>query len=193
MPRQRLLLIAALVLVGVWGAVWAVGRIADSIEMTPEKIIAYVREHPLPEGDPGERREIILEVAERVNALPFDRRREFREGEAGEEGFYASLRDGEKILFIESTMDTTFKKMMQSFNAMTPERRREVVDRALSDIDNESGRDRGREELDALDPELYDRMVASGLEAFYQSASADTKMDLAPVLEKMQQRVRAGR
>lgn len=90
-------------------------------------------------------------------------------------------------------MDAGFRRLMEAFNGMSPERRREIVDRTLRDLERDEGRDDVREELERLDPELYDKMVSTGLEAFYRDADADVKMDLAPVLERMQDRIRRGR
>lgn len=188
----------------IWGAVWVTLTVAGRFEPTPEKVARFVENHPVEGRSPAEREEIVRQVARRINQLDFEQRREWRgrrgDGDArdrpgfgGGDPFFDSLTDEEKVLFIELTMDAGFQRMMEAFNAMTPERRRQFVDRTLRDLERDEGRDDAREELEKLDPDLYDKMVSSGLEAFYRDADADVKMDLAPVLERMQDRIRRGR
>ena len=39
------------------------------------------------------------------------------------------------------------------------------------------------------DKEIFDKVVNSGMRAYYQEADADVKLDLAPLMEEMQARM----
>ena len=56
------------------------------------------------------------------------------------------------------------------------------MEKALSDIE----RDAARGEQLPVDEEVMQKMVEQGLRSYYQDASADVKMDLAPLIEQMQ-------
>ena len=43
--------------------------------------------------------------------------------------------------------------------------------------------------LEREEPEVYNRIVNEGLEAYYREASAETKRDLAPLMEEMQRQM----
>ena len=44
--------------------------------------------------------------------------------------------------------------------------------------------------LEEEDKKVFENVVEKGLGAYYEEANADTKMDLAPLMEEMQQRMR---
>jgi hypothetical protein len=192
---KKRVLIGAALLAGVWVLVAWLYRAAGALAQTPEKIIAYVGANPVAGRSAEEREAIVREVARRVNMLDFEQREAWREREGGLEDplFFESLNADEQVLLIELTMDVTFKKMMEAFNKMDPQRRREIVDRALEDMEDDGRVELDRRRLEELDAGLYEKMVATGLEAFYSEANAETKMDLAPLLERMQRRMRSGR
>jgi hypothetical protein len=44
--------------------------------------------------------------------------------------------------------------------------------------------------LQKEDEKVFENVVEKGLGAYYEEATAETKMDLAPLMEEMQQRMR---
>ena len=85
-------------------------------------------------------------------------------------------------------MENHFKSVMKAFNQMKPDERKRVVEQARTDMQRNQRDD--MEKLKAEDEKVFDSVVEKGLGAYYQDASADTKMDLAPLMEDMQQRIR---
>ena len=191
--RGKMVFRAVAILVVVWVVVLVLVEMAARRVPTPENIQRYIEGNPLEEKSQGEREAVVREVARQVNGLSYEQRDDFRDGEGPrpeENAFLARLTDTEKVMFIELTMDETFKKMMERFNAMEPDDRQSLVDKTLRDLKREGIREEGREWLEGLDPELYSKLVATGLESFYEDADANTKIDLAPLIEKMDERMR---
>ena len=98
------------------------------------------------------------------------------------DGFFRSLTPEEQGRFLDLTLPTGFKQMMEAFNKMDPEKRKRFVKKALEDME----RDAERGEQPPVDDEVMQKMVEQGLRSYYSDATADVKMDLAPLIEQMQ-------
>jgi biopolymer transport protein ExbB/TolQ len=193
-PRSFLAVKAVGALIMVWVAVWGVLKVAGVFEVTPEKVAAFVEAQPISEiVDEAERRAWLDEMAGMVNQLDFEHRRAFRErnesawedkGE-GSRGFWGDLSREERMYFVDLTMGTAFKQMMKGFNEMGTEERRAFVERARADMEKQ-GRDPEMARLEREDDEMYEKIVREGMESYYRDANADTKRDLAPLMEEMQ-------
>ena len=190
--RNSLLVKAGSALLVVWVLVWAGLKIARSMTPSPEKIAAYVDSHPLSEiEDPEERREVIGKVADMLNQLPpEDVGRLAENGERDEDPrrlFFEEMTEEEQRFFMEKRIGKAFNQMMQAFNEMDRDERKRIVERTLREMRREGGERRdGLERMEETDPEMADRIINEGLRAYYQEANAETKLDLAPVLEQMQ-------
>jgi hypothetical protein len=174
--------IKALVLLG---AVWLVagGAIfwARNARPTPESIARYVADHPV-EGLSGPARErVIRKVADQLNALEYEQRREVRMSRRIE-GFFRALTPDEQSRFLDLTLPAGFRQMMEALNKMDPEKRRKFVERALSDMKSREGEPPPPR---SDDPHVQ-KIIQQGLRSFYSEASADVKLDVAPLIEQMQ-------
>lgn len=176
----------AAILAGIWlvagGVVWLV----RSAKPTAASLEQYVAAHPLGEAAPAERARLIENVADRLNRLSFEERRGFREGRRLD-GFFQSLTAEERGRFLDLTLPEGFRQMMQALNAMKPDQRQKIVQRALADI--EAGRGPGgRPATDRppIDEAQQQKIISQGMSAFYEDANADVKLDFAPVIEQMQ-------
>lgn len=177
-------ILVALVLV--WAVAGAGIYLARSAKPTPEKIARYLEAHPVWEQSHTERTRIVERVAADLNRLTFEQRQELRR--SGElRSFVSALTPGEQELFIDLTLPEGFRQMMEAFNRMEPERRQRMVQRALDDIERaeREGLPPGAETTE-FDEQLTRKIVSQGLEAFYTEANAEVKMELAPVIERLQ-------
>jgi prepilin-type N-terminal cleavage/methylation domain-containing protein/prepilin-type processing-associated H-X9-DG protein len=145
---------------------------------TPERLIAYVQSHPLEGQSADERSKRLEKVADQVNGLSYEQRRHVRAGRQLE-SFFRSLTSAEQTRFLDRTLPTGFKQMMEAFNKMTPAKRKEFVERTLADM-------RKQEDGDAPPPddENVEKIINEGLKSFYTEASAEVKMDFAPLIEQ---------
>lgn len=184
--------LAALAVVWLFAA--GVARVVHSIKPTPESLARYIDAHPLTAAAPSERPRIIEKVAEQMNRLDFEERRSARSSKSLD-GFFQSLTEAERNDFLDRTLPEGFRQMMLALNKMTPEKRKEIVDRALENIrkanaeEAETGStDRPRRPIDDAQAE---KIVQQGMSSFYENANAEVKMDFAPVIEEIQNSLHA--
>ena len=75
-------------------------------------------------------------------------------------------------------------RFMETLDAMKPEQRKKFVEQGLKEISNgRTGDDMAR--ADELGPDLLDKISKQGMKAYFEKSSADTKIDLAPLMEAM--------
>jgi hypothetical protein len=171
----------ALVWLLAWVTTTAVGKVAPS----PDRVLRILREIPLPPNGSPQRTAYIDKVARELNRLDFAQRRQLR-AEEELDRFFRDLTRDEQERFLAITLPEGFRQMMSAFNRMEPEQRRRWVDRALNDL--AAAEERGEAgPPPELDEEITRLVVNEGLQAFYEEASAETKLDFAPVLERIQE------
>ena len=112
--------------------------------------------------------------------------------------WFEQMTEGEKGGFIEATMPTGFKQMIAAFEELPEERRRRAVDEALRRLRSASNRTEGGAVMGGtnqppISEELQAQVRTIGLKAFYSQSSAQTKAELAPVLEELQRVMESGR
>jgi hypothetical protein len=191
MGRRSVVLKAIIALALVWGVVWGVRSWAASRKITAERVekemkAAELEDWSVNKGrseDPAEREEEIRRVAEMINRLDFQEREKNRENRSGEE-FYRKLSPEERELFVNLTVMESMNRFMEALDDLKPAQRRQFVKQALKEIeDGRTAEEMARAE--ALGDNLLDRISEEGMKAYFNKASADTKLDLAPLLEAM--------
>ncbi len=192
----KVLLIALGALAAIWGAVAGIMKITEKHTTTPEKVISMMASTPWVvdenlEMSEAARREYLDKVIAQVNLLDFEQRKRMRSEDDQRMGrqFMESLTDEEKAHFLKSTVEQHFKSMMKAFNLMSPEERQKVVAQARKDMERNQVEDQNMDRLRERDEKVFQQLVDKGLGAYYEEASAETKMDLAPLMEEMQKRM----
>jgi len=193
MTRRAVYVRAALVLALVWGSVWGVRSWAAGHRVTAATVEAEIHEaalvdlsqQPAAVGGPisPEREARIREIAEQINQLDFTERQKNRESRAVAE-FFRSLSPQEKDLFLDLTIAQAMDKFMVALDAMKPEQRKKFVEQGLKEL--QAGRT--EEELkrtEGLSKEIMERISSEGMRAFFQKANRQTKLDLAPLMQSM--------
>ena len=184
--------LSALVLI--WTAVGAIMQVTEKHTSTPEKVISLMGSAPWLDdkaASEAARKKHLDEVIAHVNRLDFDQRRQMRENDREvNQRFFQGMTPEERRRFLEETVEAHFKSVMKAFNAMEREERQKVVSQAMKDMQRNGGEDRNMEKLRQEDEKVFESVVEKGLGAYYQDASAETKLDLAPLMEQMQQRLR---
>jgi hypothetical protein len=192
--NAKLLLFAILAVAAIWGAVASVMALTDKHTSSPEKVQALMVKAPWyddPNLDEDARRKYLDDVIAQVNRLDFNQRRQSREGDPDiGRRFMDSLSTSERHHFLEETVEQHFKSVMKAFNQMSREERQRIVAQARRDMQKNTPDDDNMRRLQQEDEQVYEHVVEKGLGAYYEEATADTKMDLAPLMEEMQQKMR---
>ena len=191
MQRKRFIIQALSAVVLVWLLVFIVQSWASSRKITAEKLRQTIQKAALADWSQGEgsaaeagkRREKIQEVANITNRLDFQEREKNRENRTIEP-FFKSLSANERALFIDLTVAESMNKFMQALDQMPAEERRKFVKRGLDEI--EKGRTaEDMERTRELGEDVMKRITEEGMRAYFQKASTQTKLDLAPLMESM--------
>jgi len=198
---QRPVVWALAGIVGVW-IIAATGYIiARNAKVTAEKVQAYVAAVDLSKLSAADRAEALRNLAAMLNALSLEDRQRLRLGGTAE-GWFTQMTEEEKTAFIEATMPTGFKQMIAAFEEQPEEKRRRTIDESLKRLreanaqaqaGGATGGRGGTNRASALSPELEAKVRTIGLKSFYSQSSAQTKAELAPLLEEMQKAMESGR
>jgi hypothetical protein len=101
--------------------------------------------------------------------------------------FFRSLSPDEQTRFLDLTVPEGFKQMMEALNKMDREKRKLFVERTLKEMEKQEGQEIPEEARERfLEDKNAQKIIDQGLKSFYSEASAETKMDVAPILEQMQ-------
>ena len=199
--RHRAVVWAALVLVGIWALAWGGHWFFKNLKVTPEKVRAYVESVDLSKLSPTARAKALQELADKLNALSFEDRQRLRV-ERTAYRWFEQMTEEEKAQFIEATMPTGFKQMIAAFEELPEDRRRRAIDDALRRLRETNDRAQagqiamgqgGTNRPPPISEELQAQVRTIGLKTFYSQSSAQTKAELAPVLEELQRAMESGR
>ncbi len=197
MVRRVVFIKAALVLLAVWGCVWGIRSYAGARKVTAARLTSTIAAANFADwsaegasanaSEASRREQELRKIATLVNNLDFNEREKNRNNRSGE-AFFGKLNTAEKSLFIELTLMETMGKFMESLDAMKPEQRKKFVEQGLKEISE--GRTQGDlAKADELSPELLDKITQEGMKAYFEKSNADTKLDLAPLMEAMNEQM----
>jgi hypothetical protein len=199
--RRRPIVIAGAAIVAVWLLAWGGYMVAQNSKMTAEKLRKYVNSVDLTKLSAADRAKALHELAAKINALSPEERRHWRmDGEWKD--WFKDMTEEEKAEFIEATLPSGFKQMLASFEQLPEANRRKTIDGILKKLREEgqvSAADGGQNGTygtngaPVLSPELEQKVRDIGLKTFYSQSSAQTKAELAPVLEELQNQMKNGR
>jgi phosphosulfolactate synthase (CoM biosynthesis protein A) len=199
--RWRPVVFSALAVCGIWLVALTGYRLARNSKMTAEKVKAYAESVDISKLSGAARAKAIKALEDKLNALSLEERRKARfDREAST--WFDRMTEEEKSAFIDATMPTGFKQMLTSFEQLPEEKRRKAIDDALRHL--REARDQmaaggggvnqgGPNSQPVLSPELQAQVRTIGLKTLYSQSSAQTKAELAPVLEELQRVMESGR
>lgn len=196
--RYRTLVYAGLALLAAWALTFAGYKIAGSMKVTAERVRSYATSVDLGRLSASERAKAIQRLADMLNALTLEERRRMRLGRDWERWF-AQMSEEEKARFVEATMPTGFKQMIGAFEQMPEEQRKRAISDALRNLREAQAQMRTQGEMPAsanapmVSEEVQKQVATIGLQTFYSQSSAQTKAELAPVLEELQRMMEGGR
>ena len=178
---------AALALI--WLVALAGYELANHAKVTPEKIRAYAATVDFSRLSAADRAAAIAQLAALLNALTLEERRQLRLERLA---WFSKMTEAEKGQFLEATLPTGFKQMLAAFQEMPVDKRQRVVYQAVKQLKDADGQSPAANNP-GLSPELQEKVTKIGLQSFYSQSSAETKAELAPLLEQMQHAMESGR
>jgi hypothetical protein len=199
--RWRPVVFSLVALLAIWLLAVAGYTIAKNSRMTAEKVRAYVESVDLSKLSGEARARALQKLAEMLNALSLEERRQARM-ERTMWAWFGQMTDGEKAAFLEATMPTGFKQMLTAFEELPEEKRRRAIDDTLRRMKESQQKAQtagsstnapGTNAPPVLSEYLQAKMRTIGLKTFYTESSAQTKAELAPVLEELQRVMESGR
>lgn len=185
----------------VWATALTGYSIAKNRQVTIEKVRAYVESVDLNALSGSERAAAIKKLEDMLNNLSPEERQKARL-EHLSMAWLKLMTEEEKAQFIEATMPTGFKQMLTAFEKLPEEKRQKTIDDALRRLRQQEGRERAQSSEDGqpdtnglpvISEELQAKIRTIGLKTFYSESSAQTKAELAPVLEELQRSMESGR
>jgi hypothetical protein len=206
MARQlRFLIGAVAVIVGIWVLAMAGHWYLESLKMTADKVRAYVESVDFASLTGAARAEALKELEDKLNALSYEERQRLRmEHIIG--GWFDHMTEDEKNQFLEATLPTGFKQMISAFQDLPDDKRRRLIDNTLNNLRNAKDGTPAKGDWQnstntvangtnsaPISPELEAKIRTIGLNTFYSQSSAETKAELAPVLEELQHQMESGR
>jgi len=201
--RWRPVFLTLLAVVALWALAVTGYVIAKNSRVTAEKARAYAESVDLGKLSAADRAKALKKLADMLNALSLEERRQARLDRIPWLWFNQMTED-EKAAFIEATMPTGFKQMLAAFEQLPEEKRhrtiddtlrrlREAQDKTQTGTGSGQGRAGGTNRPPPLSPELEAKVRSIGLQTFYSQSSAQTKAELAPVMEELQRVMESGR
>jgi predicted phage gp36 major capsid-like protein len=203
MQQRKIILQAVAAIALVWLTVFAIRSWAGSKKITAEKIDAVIDSAEFANWSSGDqfdtkttdkREKKIREIANLTNQLDFQEREKNRENRSGDK-FFRLLNPSEKNLFIDLTVAESMNKFMQALDQMPAAERKKFVAQGLAEIE----KGKTAEEIERtkeLGEDVLEKITQEGMRAYFEKASTDTKLDLAPLMESMNdvmQGMRGGR
>jgi hypothetical protein len=192
---------SGLVILGLWITALTGYSIAKNRQVTVERVRAYVESVNLASLSGSQRAAAIKRLEDMLNALSPEERQKARL-ERLSMAWLKLMTEEEKTQFIEATMPTGFKQMLTAFEQLPEEKRRKTIDDSLKRLRDEERRMRAASSEDGpadtngppvISDDLQAKIRTIGLKTFYSESSAQTKAELAPVLEELQRSMESGR
>ncbi len=190
--RRKTVATGAAAIVGIWLLAWLGISWAGSLAPTPEKVVAYAGAQDLSTLTGAARARYLDGLADRVNALTFEQRRELAMNHELARVF-DRMTEAERLEYLQRVLPRGFQRAMEALNNMSPADRQRLVALALKEL-RKAHRRAGHDEIDgAIDEQTLQRIIDAGLATYFSEASAETKINLQPLIEQMQAIMQRGR
>ena len=192
--RHRPVIYAGAAIVLIWLLSVAGYQLALHLKMTADKVRAYEESVDFARLSGTDREKALRKLAAMLNALSLEERQQVRGDIMAR--WFAAMTEAEKGEFLDATMPTGFKQMIGAFEALPPDRRKKTIENTLRNLRESQAQmqagtmskppKNGGTNQPPLSPELQDKITTIGLKAYYTQSSPETRAELAPVLEEMQ-------
>ncbi len=199
--RYRPVMFAVAALMAVWLATWGGYALSDHFKMTVEKLRAYLEGTDLSKLSGEARAKALRALADKINALPSDQRQQARVDRLWT-SWFREMTEDEKGQFLDATLPSGFQQMLTSFEQQPADKRQKAIDDAIKRLKQDREKPLANSKPPdpndtnappVLSSDLQQKVTTIGLSSVYGSSSAETKAELAPLLEEIQKNMESGR
>jgi hypothetical protein len=196
--RQKPVIWALAALAAIWLVAAITFAVVKHAKVTPEKVRDYVEFTDFSKLSAADRKAALHKLADMLNHLSMEERRRLRLDRSADRWF-EQMTEEEKGEFLEATLPTGFKQMISAFEEMPEDKRKRAVDQAVRQL--KEARDKmvaggalppPGTNSPVLSDELRQKVATIGLKSFYSQSSAQSKAELAPLIEEMQRLMESG-
>ena len=181
--KLRLIVKTAIGVVILWAVVLAAIHFLHILQPTADSIAAWSQRQEWGSLSPEERARRLAALADQMNQLSFAERQKLSRDRALQ-SLTQQMTDDEKLSLMDKTLPKGFSQIMDAFNKMKPEDRRRMVSQALENM--KKWNPQQQERPTGFNDAAMQKVVQTGFSSYLQDASADTKLDLAPLIEQIQ-------
>ena len=178
---------AVLALAAVWLVAGAGIWWLHATKPTAQSVTAFLDRADITARSGRDRERTIRSAESQLNDLTPDQRGELQKN-GSTRRFFGTLTKEEQSAFLDATLPADFKQLMEVFNKMDPAKRKELVAHAMDEMKKHAGEG----PPPGMDDGMRAKIVDQGLKSFYADANADTKIDMAPLIEQMQRNIQFG-
>lgn len=190
MLRAQIWMRGAVLLAAIWCLLLPLIVWVKKSHPTAAKTIAFVEAHPLESKPAGERMRIVEEFAERLNRLSFEERQN-AQFDAAVRRYHEQMTEEERNRCWQLTLTMGMRQMIEAFTQMTPERRQQKLSRALAEMDRVMAG--SKDPRFVLSDEDRNWIVNEGLMRYLNDADSETRLELQPFIERLQNMIQMAR
>ncbi|MGA3269199.1 MAG: hypothetical protein ABSE16_20580 [Verrucomicrobiota bacterium] len=197
--QRRFLAAAAASLVAIWLVVWAGHWYLENLKVTADKVRAYIASVDFAHLTGAARAKALKDLEAELNAMSYEERQRFRADQSLRDWF-AHMTEDEKEQFVDATLPTGVQQMINAFEQLPQDERQRAIDNAMRNLSAANNGPRGGDMNPGntngptvISPELEAEIRNIGLKTFYSQSSAETKAEVAPLLEELQRQMESGR
>lgn len=191
--KLRVILQGLAICAAVWTAVFAAQGFFRSHRVTAESLEAAVEDSRFEDwsgkqGEPGgteaESREArIRAITGMINELDFGQSEKAREKRLADE-FFSRLSAKERVLFVDLTIEVILARWMSAFEGLPEEDKEKFIKRGVKEFEEELD-EAEMKRLEKLGAEMLAKITTEGFSGYLDGMSAEEKMELAPLMETM--------
>jgi hypothetical protein len=203
MNRNTRTLLSVAVALGCIGLLaWAGLGLTRRRPSTAAEVSQYVNSVNLSRLAGVQRNAALIELEDKVNSMTLEERRKW--WLSGQwRGWFERMTEDEKGQYIEATLPTGLKQVLNAFERLPDVERSKAIDDAMHQLklthhlvtDHEPGHAEsmyGTNASPVLSQELENRARMVGFKSFYVDSSPQTKAELAPLVEELQHQLEFG-
>ncbi len=197
--QRRFLATAAASLVAIWLVVWAGHWYLDNLKVTADNVRAYIASVDFAHLTGAARAQALKNLEAKLNAMSYEERQRFRADQSLGDWF-AQMTEEEKEQFVDATLPTGIQQTINAFEQLPQDQRQRAIDNAMKNLRAANNGSPGgatnpgnTNGPPVISPELEAEIRNVGLKTFYSQSSAETKAEVAPLLEELQRQMESGR